>query len=103
MPSTIPPGWFAAFGWDSRPENDSKETWPKIEEMAARLREQHARLRAQLAQLSEQQLSQPAERPARRLILHAFHDEALHGGEMKLLRKLLAGTASTMRMIATIR
>lgn len=84
----IPPGWFDAFGWNSTPENDSRESWPPIAEIAAHLREQHTRLRAALSQLSESQLSQPTESPARRRILHAFHDEALHGGEIKLLRKL---------------
>src|SRR4051812_1002532 len=86
----IPPGWFDAFGWNSTPENDSRESWPPLAQIAAHLREQHTRLRAALSQLPESQLSQPAETPARRRILHGFHDEALHGGEIKLLRKLLA-------------
>jgi hypothetical protein len=85
----IPPGWFDAFGWNSTPDNDSRESWPPIAQIAAHLPEQHTRLRAALSQLTESRLSQPTESPARRRILHAFHDEALHGGEIKLLRKLL--------------
>lgn len=88
IPATIPPGWFAAFGWGSKPETDSRESWPPIDQVAAHLRAQHTRLRETLSALTDAQLSAPPQEPARLRILHALHDEALHGGEMKLLRKM---------------
>jgi hypothetical protein len=58
--------------------------------VAAALREQFHRLTAVLSALAPQQLSQVVDPPRtlRFSILHGLHDEAIHQGEMYLLRKM---------------
>ncbi len=95
-PAALPPGWWRLFSWESRPAETRPDAWPAVEEVAAALREQHVRLRKTFEKLTEDDLaaavylpvwwSEP--RPARWILIHALHDEANHGGEMWLLRKL---------------
>jgi len=102
IPQQIPEGWWELFGWDSRPGETPAERWPELEEVVDLLRRQHGRLRDALSELTEAQLSASLQlpgsgwdgAPVRRLILHAFHDEACHGGEIWLLRKLRMSEAT---------
>lgn len=94
--NTLPAEWWKLFGWDSDPTQSPRDAWPALDEIVDRLREQHSRLRSILAGLTEGRLSAPLRTPglgwdgapARRLLVHAFHDEACHSGEIWLLRKL---------------
>ena len=90
----MPPGWFDLFSWDSEPATTADDAWPQLQAVRGQLLEQHQRLRALIAGLSEEQLRSPSQErsgaPVRYSILHALHDEAGHGGEIWLLRKLLA-------------
>jgi hypothetical protein len=88
-----PEGWFELFGWNSRPELTRPDEWPPLEAVIVRLGQQHERLRGVFASLMPETL---ASRPpdlggasVRRQIVHALHDEASHGGEIWLLRKML--------------
>jgi hypothetical protein len=90
-PPSYPEGWFDKFSWKSQPA--TVKQWPKLAEVKARLIEQGEQLAKLIAGLSEEQLIQPAGDPARGRnlrysILHGFHDEAGHQGEMWLLKKL---------------
>ncbi|MBI1903457.1 MAG: DinB family protein [Planctomycetia bacterium] len=89
-----PPGWYEMFSWDSRPSAVSGDAWPALADIVAALREQHGRMRKVVEGLSDADLSRPAEgrsgRTVRYYLVHALHDEACHGGEIWLLRKVLA-------------
>jgi hypothetical protein len=88
-----PEGWYEVFSWDSRPALVAAGAWPQLADVVARLRNQHGRLRQAVQALSDEALSRPTPgrgRPVRYYILHALHDEACHGGEIWLLRKMLA-------------
>jgi hypothetical protein len=95
-PPALLPGWWDLFGWDSEPGSTPADAWPRIAMVADQLRRQHTRLRAMFADLSAEALDRPLDlpdypwhgRPSRFMILHGLHDEACHGGEMWLLRKL---------------
>ena len=96
IPPEIPDGWWPIFGWDSDPGRIEVNGWPSLAEVTGRLRQQQARLRRQLVRLADAEFSAPLDlpesswqgTPVRNVILHAFHDEACHGGEIWLLRKL---------------
>ena len=92
-----PPGWKAIFGKDSQPAQLPAETWPKLEDVVARLVEQRDRLRSAISVLSEAELNRKLagnpDRTARYAILHGLHDEACHSGEIWLLRKLWRAVA----------
>ena len=89
----LPDGWYNMFSWDSSPARVPTKSWPALAKVIARLQEQHERIRHTIEDLSDEALSVPAadhpENAVRRAILHAIHDEACHGGEIHLLRKLL--------------
>jgi hypothetical protein len=92
----MPVGWWDTFGWDSAPQSVPADRWPPLPDVVDRLREQHSRIRTALSELTEGKLSTPLRlpnsgwdgAPARRLLVHAFHDEACHSGEIWLLRKM---------------
>jgi hypothetical protein len=94
--AVMPANWWEIFGWDSAPQSVPADRWPALSEVIDRLREQHGQIRMTLSQLTEGKLSTPLRlpnsgwdgAPARRLLVHAFHDEASHGGEIWLLRKM---------------
>jgi hypothetical protein len=94
---TSPGGWFEMFGWNSRPAEVKPAAWPSLETVIYELRLQHGRIRKLVANLSEERLTSPAlgrpDRTPRFLVVHALHDEACHGGEIWLLRKMLAAAA----------
>jgi hypothetical protein len=89
-PAALPDGWDAKFSWDSRPA--AVTDWPAVADVAAALREQLPRLIGVLRALTPQQLAQVVAPPRtlRFSILHGLHDEAIHQGEMYLLRKMYA-------------
>ena len=85
-----PAGWYETFSWKSDPRTVT--SWPSADEVRAQLKQQLARLINLLESADEATLSKPDAkgRPLRYLILHGLHDEAIHQGEMYLLRKMLA-------------
>ena len=89
-PSALPDGWGAKFSWDSRPAAVTE--WPAAAAVAAALREQLGRLTGVLGALTPRQLARVVDPPRtlRFSILHGLHDEAIHQGEMYLLRKMYA-------------
>ena len=91
-PASYPAGWFEMFSWKSTPA--SVKTWPPLSDVVRRLHEQLTHLTGVIEGLSDQQLdaipvvNPPRNRTLRHSILHGFHDEANHQGEMWLLRKM---------------
>ena len=85
-----PAGWFEMFSWQSDPR--TVEVWARADEVRTELAQQLARLLSALEVADEATLSKPDRkgRPLRYLVLHGLHDEAIHQGEMYLLRKMLA-------------
>jgi hypothetical protein len=87
-----PTGWFDTFSWMSKPATVT--AWPSVEEVVAKLTDQLQRLRRAISDLPADRLDQivdPARnRTLRYSILHGLHDEAMHQGEIHLLKKLAA-------------
>ena len=88
----IPEGWFEIFSWQSNPAQVASYRWPSLAQVISELTKQHARLRGVIEDLTEEQLSREllgrGNRTARYAIIHGLHDEACHGGEIWLLRKM---------------
>lgn len=86
----LPGGWAETFGMTGRPPARTTD-WPEKAELYSRLAGQLVRVKQLLAGLDGERLTRPMPRPARgtlgRLIVHGFHDEANHQGEMYLLFK----------------
>lgn len=81
--SELPPGWAELFGQHCQPVAHTKN-WPSRDELARQLRDQLARVL---------QLIRSPDVPAGEFgnvsaMVHAWHDEARHQGEMYLLLKL---------------
>ena len=89
-PPAYPDGFAERFAPNSRPAEFS--TWPTLSEIVERLRDQQERLLASLAVLAPQRFDQVIDadrnRTLRFSILHGLHDEAMHQGEISLLKKL---------------
>jgi len=92
--SELPGGWEARFGMGSRPGRP-QGTWPGKAELLDRLEAQLPRLLALYASLRDDDLDRlppHAHRGDTRTlggcILHGWHDEAKHQGEMYLLLKM---------------
>src|SRR5688500_6712241 len=85
-----PAGWFEKFGWKSDPRTVTN--CPSAEDDRRELTAQLPRLLSRLEAADEAPLSNPDPkgRPMRYLILRGLHDEAIHQGEMYLLRKMIA-------------
>ena len=92
--ATYPEGWFESFSWKSNPA--AVKSWPAIESVVAALRSQLQFVTDKLQTLSPEDLNRnlspdPAKpRTLRYSILHGFHDEAGHQGELYTLKKLFA-------------
>jgi DinB superfamily len=88
----IPEGWYQLFSWDSHPATVPADRWPTLAAVVTHLGKQQERMTSLINGLSMEALGEPAadhpEVPLRFAILHALHDEACHGGEIHLLRKL---------------
>src|SRR5687768_2767810 len=90
----LPAEWAMTFGQDGLPPAMTK-SWPGKAELARQLATQHARVRQLVSALSDKDLARvlsprSGSTPAR-LIIHGFHDEANHQGEMYLLLKMRRG------------
>jgi hypothetical protein len=91
-PASYPADWFDKFSWKSTPA--SVMAWPPLSEVVKRLQDQLAVIVDVVKGLSNEQLdaipavNPPRNRTLRHSILHGFHDEANHQGEMWLLRKM---------------
>ena len=87
-----PAGWFEMFSWKSDPRQVPADAWPSVVEVRAELTGQLDRFLKLMVAADEATLSKrdAKGRPTRWLIIHGLHDEAIHQGEMFLLRKLLA-------------
>jgi hypothetical protein len=90
--SELPPGWVARFGQNSRPETVTD--WPPVTEVYERLVQQLDRILVLLKQEQDTiaagalgTLSDGSGALLARMI-HGWHDEARHQGEMYLLYKL---------------
>ena len=88
-----PEGWYSMFsGEELRPAEVPPESWPDFANVITELRKQRDRFRELYESLTEMQLGAPAthrpNRTVRYMILHGLYDEAAHGGEMWLLRKM---------------
>lgn len=92
----LPEGWFQIFGWESDPAKVPSESWPALDTVIQALTEQHQRLRELFTELTDEQLEAPQannpSRTARYVIIHGLYDEARHGGEIFLLRKMMDRT-----------
>jgi hypothetical protein len=99
--SELPPGWSEKFGMDSRPA--ATAAWPDLAEVRSRLQNQLSRILELLSAHAETILSRATERsrsagwPLLPGMIHGWHDEARHQGEMYLLRKLFNVDDRTMK------
>jgi hypothetical protein len=89
--SELPEGWAAMFGARSQP--GAINEWPSRDEVSSLLRTQLGRMLEILQRTPEEVLLQtPTKfrdtRTTLGWIIHGFHDEAKHNGEMYLLLKL---------------
>jgi hypothetical protein len=94
----LPPGWADMFGMDCRPvkETDALRAWPNRTEIEQRLNAQLRRVLQLLAELPAEVLAARAgpilgSRNLLSCLIHAWHDEAKHQGEMYLLLKIRRG------------
>lgn len=91
-PASYPQGWFDMFSWTSKPA--AVTTWPTLTEVIDRLNAQLGQVLSTIESLSDEQLNSippvnpTRNRTLRHSVVHGFHDEANHQGEMWLLRKL---------------
>lgn len=90
--SELPADWARRFGMNCTPPAEQTD-WPSRDEIASRLTRQGERLFQLLGELTEHQLNAAPKGGATGdslvgWIVHGFHDEAIHQGEMKLLLKL---------------
>jgi len=96
--SELPAGWADTFGQHCRPVATTTE-WPRAPEVDGHLEAQLERILKLLAEHAErivncgQDVSPICGWPLLAGMIHAWHDEARHQGEMHLLQKLCrAGT-----------
>jgi hypothetical protein len=89
--SELPDGWAQTFGQDGTPPARTT-TWPGKSELIRQLAAQHERVKRLVAALSDEDLSRVVSPRSgstlARWIIHGFHDEATHQGEMYLLLKM---------------
>jgi len=88
-----PDGWFESFSWKSLPA--AVKSWPALESVVAALRKQLDTVLTGVEKLTPEDLSRnigdaAKPRTLRYSILHGFHDEAGHQGELYMLKKLIA-------------
>ncbi len=87
----LPDGWSEVFGSGSKPAQ-SATTWPSRQEVRQRLEAQLERILKLLDEHAERvhrlEPNSPNGWGLTRGIIHGWHDEAKHNGEMNLLAKL---------------
>ena len=90
-----PMGWFQMFSWKSQPQH--VESWPRLDEVTSQLIDQYRRVSGLIQKLNEDHLKTIVDptkgKTLRYNIIHAFHDEANHQGEIWLLKKLVTKQA----------
>jgi hypothetical protein len=90
--SELPRGWSTQFGQNSRPELHS--AWPTLAEVRVLLENQLSQIETLLSEHAEIILTTPHAIPPSGGwplvpgMIHGWHDEARHQGEMYLLYKL---------------
>lgn len=90
--SELPNGWTATFGQNSQPA--ATREWPAESEIRRHLEAQLSRILELLAERAETIATRGNEAPARggwpllAGMIHGWHDEARHQGEMYLLLKM---------------
>jgi hypothetical protein len=90
--SDLPHGWAANFGQNSRPERH--DDWPDVAEVRELLANQLERIETLLGDHAETIMTRPHAIPPGGGwplvpgMIHGWHDEARHQGEMYLLYKL---------------
>jgi hypothetical protein len=96
--SELPAGWAAKFGQDSRPATVSE--WPGVAEVRALLEAQLDRI-VMLMAANDELIVREANRRSKQNgwpllpgMIHGWHDEARHQGEMYLLHKLLRASVA---------
>jgi hypothetical protein len=93
--SELPSGWAKTFGQNSLPKLTAN--WPAEDEVQRRLESQLQRVLALLVEYEDTITrnanadSRPGGWPLLAGIIHGWHDEARHQGEMYLLHKLFHG------------
>ncbi len=91
-PPLYPQGWFELFSWASKPTATTK--WPSLAEVTEKLRDQLERLTTAIRALPPERMDEIVDREKNRTmrfsILHGLHDEAIHQGEIHLLKKMRA-------------
>lgn len=96
--SELPDGWAEKFGQHCRPVATTSD-WPSDGEVRAQLQAQLRRILALFAEHAEtiainaREIPPGGGWPLLAGILHGWHDEARHQGEMYLLHKLCRATA----------
>jgi hypothetical protein len=89
--SMLPAAWPASFGANCRPVKQTP-TWPAKAQVLSSLRAQLRAVIAELGKQSDEDLDRVVSKAGNtRLgarIIHAFHDEANHQGEMYLIQKM---------------
>lgn len=92
----LPPDWAETFGMDCRPVQQTA-AWPTKRDLLERLSSQLERTVALYAATPNEKFSEPiaapagsatAARPLAARMVHGWHDEAVHQGEMYLLLKI---------------
>jgi hypothetical protein len=97
--SELPQGWAESFGQDCRPPM-STTAWPEEAEVRERLETQLARILDLLVESSETIIINANAKfpdsgwPLLPGMIHAWHDEARHQGEMYLLHKMRRSASS---------
>ena len=99
--SELPDGWEALFGEASVPSPEN--TWPSRAELRSALERQRDRFLEVIAATDPARLSQHVDGMSDRRtlggwILHAIHDEAFHGGETYLSKKMHAAQSGNATM-----
>ncbi len=88
--NSLPQDWDKAFGMDCQPVKTQRQ-WPAREQIAELLRTQLDEILATIEHAGEAKLAGAANTRGDTLgsrIIHGFHDEARHQGEMYLLIKM---------------
>lgn len=90
--SDLPDGWAATYGMNCESVK-ARTDWPSREQMTTALAEQYDRLVSAITAAGPDDLDRVADLSrgpltVRARIVHGFHDEARHAGEMCLLAKL---------------
>jgi hypothetical protein len=90
--SELPPGWAEKFGQNSQPA--MIKDWPERTELRSRLEAQLKRILALLDECRDEIVARADQTPPEggwpllQGIIHGWHDEGRHQGEMYLLQKL---------------